>query len=604
VPQYTTAAGASDILGIIASLSYRNSIKLLVTCAIGLGLLVIGFTGQAILASTSIDLWYLHHCYLNSDDAVDKSEDLINKAVAAGYTGAVIWDSNLNLMGGPEWNPDNAGRLKEVMKYAQKKHLKTVVEVAPFGWSNDALTGNPSMSEAQRVVGAQFQVTPDGHTFKLKSSLPPLVNGDFSSSETGWFAMHDPNIAVVPNAYQGRPAVTITNPTGNARLRQQVTVHPWHQYHLSLHYKATGSQVGGVMVNVYDAINVDKVRSIAYLGRQDSWKDLDYLFNSADSPEVAIYMGVWGAAKGAIQFADVRLEETALVWVAHREGAPFKLYDPADPSKVYVPGVDYNEPVDPQMLASRYAFHNAYHGPPTFTLPAGTHLKPGQIVAADYYAVNPIPGQNQVAMCMTDPGVFKWLSKNAESVRKITPAESGVLLEYDEILQANSCASCRAKNMTAGELLAWNFAETFGIYRQTLPDSPIWVWNDMFDPYHNAHDHVMLVEGSFAGSWKGLPPEVGILNWNLDALKTSLAWFSGLNPDQPVPHPQIIAGFYDRGDGATEARREVAEAAGVPNVRGLMYTTWNDDYSKLKAFADAARAAWPDYLKSVPAAKQ
>jgi hypothetical protein len=177
--------------------------------------------------------------------------------------------------------------------------------------------------------------------------------------------------------------------------------------------------------------------------------------------------------KGTVQFSDVHLEETPLVWVAHREGAPFKLYDPEDPSKVYASGVDYNEPIDPQMLPSRYAFHNAYHGPPTFTLPAGTHLKPGQIVAADYYAVNPIPGQNQVAMCMTDPGVFKWLSKNAQSVRKITPPESGVLLEYDEILQANSCASCRAKNMTAGELLAWNFAETFGIYRQTLPDSPI-----------------------------------------------------------------------------------------------------------------------------------
>ncbi len=30
------------------------------------------------------------------------------------------------------------------------------------------------------------------------------------------------------------------------------------------------------------------------------------------------------------------------------------------------------------------------------------------------------------------------------------------MLGYDEIRQMNSCASCRAKNMTAGQLLAWS----------------------------------------------------------------------------------------------------------------------------------------------------
>ena len=193
------------------------------------------------------------------------------------------------------------------MKYARKRHLKTVVEVAPFGWSNDALTANPSMAEAQRIEGAQFQVMPDGRNLKLKSSLPPLVNGNFTSSQTGWFAMQDPDITVVPNAYMGQPAATIINPRGNARLRQQISVLPWHQYHLSLHYKATGDQLGSPMVTVYDAINTDKVRLLAYLRRSQNWSDLDYIFNSGDSPEVAVYMGVWGgAAKATVQFANVR----------------------------------------------------------------------------------------------------------------------------------------------------------------------------------------------------------------------------------------------------------------------------------------------------------
>jgi hypothetical protein len=181
----------------------------------------------------------------------------------------------------------------------------------------------------------------------------------------------------------------------------------------------------------------------------------------------------------------------------------------------------------------------------------------------------------------------------------VLPEESSLLLFYDEIRHANTCASCRAKNMTAGELLAWNFGKTYGIYRDALPGTSFWVWSDMFDPYHNAHDNVAYVRGTLAGSWKGLPPEVSILNWNLDHLKDSLTWFSGLNPKQPVAHQQIIAGFYDRADAAAEARKEVAEALGIPGIRGMMYTSWNGDYAKMQAFAEAARAAWPDYVKSV-----
>ena len=593
-------AHESAILNIIFSVFQRANANLLTTCTIGVVLLAIGFTGQSILASNSIELWYLHHSYLTSEDAVQTSKALIDKAAAAGYTGAVFWDSSFSFMGNRDWDPDNEDRMKEVMKYARKRHLKIVAEVAPFGWSNDVLSANPNWAEAQRVIGARFEVTPDGRNLKVKNTLPPLVNGNFGSSQAGWFALGDPDVKVVPGGYAGHAALTIVNPAGNARIRQQLAVKPWHQYHLSFAYKATGPNPGSPMVAVYDAASLEKVRLAADLRSSGQWAILDYLFNSGDSTELAIYMGVWGGGKATVQFANIQLEETALVYLAHREGAPFKLYDPDNPSKVYTLGADYNEVTDPDMQPGRSDFHNIYHNPPPFTLPASTQLKPGQIVAADYYAVTPLPHEKQVGMCMTDPGVFRWLGKNAHQVRKVTPPESGILLAYDEIRHANSCFSCRAKNMTAGELLAWNFAETFGIYHQALPDSSFWVWSDMFDPNHNARDNFFQVEGTLAGSWKGLPPEVSILNWNLDKLKDSLTWFSGLNPEQPVAHQQMIAGYYDKSDAAAEARREAAEAAGIPGVRGLMYTTWNDDYSKLQDFADAARAAWPDYLKSVP----
>ncbi len=154
--------------------------------------------------------------------------------------------------------------------------------------------------------------------------------------------------------------------------------------------------------------------------------------------------------------------------------------------------------------------------------------------------------------------------------------------------------------MTPGELLAWSLPKTREIYQAALPGASFWVWSDMFDPSHNAHANYYYAEGSFAGSWKGIPTDVSVLNWNLGQLKRSLTWFSGLNPEQPIPHSQIIAGFYDNPDAEGEARRELREAAGIPGIRGLMYTTWTDNYSKLQAFADTVRSAWPGYKASLP----
>jgi hypothetical protein len=92
-----------------------------------------------------------------------------------------------------------------------------------------------------------------------------------------------------------------------------------------------------------------------------------------------------------------------------------------------------------------------------------------------------------------------------------------------------------------------------------------------------------------------------MLNWNLGNLSNSLKWFSGTNPQQPVPHQQIIAGYYDSGDGVGSAQQETAAASGVPGLLGLMYTTWGDDYSQLENFAATVYANWPNYLKSIAA---
>jgi hypothetical protein len=94
------------------------------------------------------------------------------------------------------------------------------------------------------------------------------------------------------------------------------------------------------------------------------------------------------------------------------------------------------------------------------------------------------------------------------------------------------------------------------------------------------------------------------MNWNLSNLTNSLTWFSGKNAAQSVPYRQIVAGYYDSGNGTSSAQTELSQAAGIPGIQGLMYTTWNPDYSQMQNFANAALAAWPAYLASVTQSAQ
>ena len=94
------------------------------------------------------------------------------------------------------------------------------------------------------------------------------------------------------------------------------------------------------------------------------------------------------------------------------------------------------------------------------------------------------------------------------------------------------------------------------------------------------------------------------MNWGLGSLTKSLKFFSGtdtsVTPAQPHAMQQIIAGYYDSGDGAKSATQEVQAAMGIKGLVGLMYTSWVDDYSQLGAYATAAKAAWPAYKASAP----
>ena len=542
-------------------------------------------------------LWLWLHSQVTSPESLRTTIEQIDSAQAIGYTGIAFWDVSFTYLTSPEW-PDPTGRyLKQAMEHAIARGMKTLAQGPPFGYSNDVLHADPNWAEALRVTGARFRVDALGRNLILQNSFTGLRNGGFEEGREDWFQTNDRGVDVDPGTSQsGMASGMIGGNTGNARFSQKLTVTPWRQYHVRIFVKTRNYAGPDFTVEAFDA-NSQKIlrmyRQTRLAANQD-WLQLDVTFNSQASTSLWLYFGLWGGSRGTLWVDNVQVEETALVYLVRRAGAPLRMYDPAS-GKVFQETVDFNELRDPKLTSNP---RDSHHEPPAVTLPAGSALRPGQIVAMDYYAVQPVDSE-RLGVCLTDPAVQTWMQALARKVMDAIPPRTDMFLQYDEMRQMNSCASCRAMGKTAGQLLAWHTGQTLAMYRRLRPNTAFYVWSDMYDPYANARDHYYLVEGDIAGSWLGLPSEVAVMNWNMDHLRDSLQWFSGQNRKQPLAHRQIIAGYYDTHNGAAAAAAELKQASGIPGVDGLMYTTWENDYSQMDNFARAARQAWPAYRASL-----
>ena len=142
---------------------------------------------------------------------------------------------------------------------------------------------------------------------------------------------------------------------------------------------------------------------------------------------------------------------------------------------------------------------------------------------------------------------------------------------------AGTCRACQGRN--AGELLGECVSRQVAIIRRHLPNAEIYIWSDMFDPNHNAHDNYYLVEGDFAGSWRHVPKDLVMVAWGGAPREKSLCFFAEQG------FRTLGACFYDARD-LNQVKAWLPIAQKTPGMRGLMYTTWQQNYSLLPAFGD------------------
>jgi hypothetical protein len=487
---------------------------------------------------------------------VDKLSAVMRRAKAAGYTTFLLEDPNFGKL--PLQPPGYFETLERIKREAGALRLDLVPALFQVGHSENLLAQDPNLAEGLPVRDTLLVVR--GGVARVEAD-PPVAFGP------AWQNLDDVMT----------PRWTIRDPAGRiARVAQKVRVRPFRQYHVSVQvrtrdFKGAPRVVvlgGGRMLN-FDLWPVKPTQD---------WTGLHATFNSLGNSEVRVHLGCWDGVSGEAAFREPRIEETAFVNLLRREGAPLAVR--TDDGRALEEGRDFEPLRDPGLgTAEKIGGFTEWHEPPLLRtrLPDGTRLR------ASWYHPLTFPDAGQMMICPSEPKTAEILRDQARRLHAIFDAKA-YFMSHDEMRVCNWDVSCERRGLTSGRIYAELARECRRILRETAPGRAVYVWSDMYDPFHNAHKDYYLARGGMEGTWEGLDRDVVIADWYFDRRDESLRWFADRG------HRVLIAGYYDQKP--ERAREWIAAGKRSGNVIGIMYTSWYDRYEDLETFAahvDASR---------------
>jgi Carbohydrate binding domain len=496
---------------------------------------------------------------------VDGMVESFPRAQADGYDG-VVFSYNIA--------KEKAAELKQA---AEKYGLDLVAIV--MGGPHDR-----NYMEGVLCKDALF-VAQGGRATLAQDNPTQLVNGDFEDVTgnhfNGWTMQDDEGVTTFADhdvVHGGKASLRMEsigkNEYRHCRLAQPLKLQPYRHYRIQVWVRTENLAPADPEVKV---LTTDTSGSVSFqtfrAQKTQDWTHYDIVFNSLNHSEARLYLGSWYGKDGKLWWDDLTVEEMGLVNVLRRPGCPVTVR--GENGTTYEEGRDYERIVDPQLHP-----WIAYHEEPPIRLAANSRITEGERLRVSYY--HPIiVYEDRLTGCLSEPKIFDdWRQEVKQADELLHPA--AFFMSHDELRVMNQCALCQSKQMTPGELLAWNVHEAAQIIRDIRPDAEIWVWSDMFDPMHNAIDNYYAVNGSLKGSWKGLDPGIGIVNWHGGLMGKNCPFFADLGLRQ------ILSGYYDGDEDGSGIAKWLDATKDVKGIVGAMYTTWEDRYDAMDAWAQKA----------------
>lgn len=537
--------------------------------------------------------WIYLQTNLLPDNAFSNSITLLERIATEGYTGVLLSDSKFM-----RWDdvPDSyLAHCRAFRDACRRLKLELVAGIMPIGYSNSLLSRNPNLAEGLPVQNAPFIVK--NSRLEPVPDFPPVINPGFElfekDSPAGWSVDSPGEIAFQDTSVfmQGKSSLRLQDVANyepkhrHARARQTLRLHPFRYYHVSAAIKTRNWTSGDTRVVIMDQRNRSLNFHTPVIEPNQDWKRIHIVFNTLDSSTVNLYIGTWSGESGILWMDDVQVEPAGFVNILRRPGTPLLLTSD-DGSIVFSERRDVSPVVDPKLGMDPYAGeYTVWHDSPFITIRPDGRLKEGQRLLASYYHPSIIYA-DQVTCCMSEPNLYEILAWQLDQVRQALSPD-GYMMMYDEIRTQGWDAACVARKLTSAEILSSSIHRSITLIRRADPGKPIYTWSDMFDPNHNARKRgpyfLVKGDGPWYGSWESLPPDVTIINWQMDTdtRRDTLKHFSRRG------HHQILAGFYDGNPGAISGW--LHDAAGIHGLDGVMYTTWQGNFQHTATFLKAAK---------------
>ncbi len=529
-------------------------------------------------------LYWIHvMTNLANDEASAEIYRIMERAAKAGYTGVMIHDGRFVMQSFQ--NPDYIAKVHAFRDRAKALHLSVAAEITPMGYGDEMAHNDLSMIAGMPDSQVPFRVE-NGRLVPYEPEVH-LLNGNLEEwkgdvpahwevDEPGKVAFRDAAIKA-----EGAASLRMQDPgsVGRARMIQRLAVKPHRNYHVSAMVKTERSASRDLRIMALAGFPLNWTP--LPIGETMDWKRIDITFDSIDASEIGLYIGTWGGRGGTMWWDDIRIEPAGFVNIVRRDTLPVTVTS-EDGKTAYSEGRDFSKVTDP-LLAPVIS---AWHQPPVVTIPPGSRLREGQVVLASFeHAVTNLT-DNNTAMCMSDPKVYDDVRRQVQFVRDHLDPDV-YFLGHDEIRFCGYDQDDARRGLTCGQILADNIAKCARIVEQAAPGKSMVVWNDMFDPYHNARQkeddgsptHFFLAKGDgpFWESWKGMPRQLGVVNWNNDNVK-SVQFFAGEGHQQILSH-----------DDPARLVKWLEATKGCSGVVGVMYTTWEGDWSRLESYIAAAK---------------
>lgn len=526
--------------------------------------------------------------------------------------------------------------LMEIKREAETHGIEIIPEVMSVGSSEKILQTAYHLAEATPVRRQRLRlVETDGERILgIPSGDNLLRNYTFSGTRgqlrESWII--DDSFAQAVNQREldkdlnvNALELDLNMATGIEVGQDGIFFNPWHQYRLSFTLKtsAVSPADSDGAVNFYATVRgLDEGRYVRMahvdfkVSATQPETKYEMLVNSFHCKEGDFWFGFPKGSAGKAYISNVRLEEALGPNMIRRqdldstadekEVLQIALYNETTGDKLDE-GIDFDEWRDTAVEQGGFN-HNRRD--------INIRFRPNQVKLEDqisvsyYHATLPNASYGKVCCSLRHPEVFEIFRQQAESINAIVKPKRWHI-DHDEIRAMGH--DLLAKGEPPGAILAENLRKCIDLLRSIDADTGIVLYNDMYDPNHNAVDKTHkqsffpMVSGDFTDSWVGMDPTVTILNWQTaekrmdpDAIKS---WKESLKHFRVLKTPQVISGFYDvlpEAGNASEYVTQRAEAMfsaakedgiEVKPVAVCYYTTKRNS-AFLKEFAEAADKHW------------